>query len=104
MNQPADCDLQFAAEALAYFGPGIEAWRETEKVRLQSALRALAPLRRALDPLRSSTARAVAPDRGVAGIAFLTAILRWPDRAQARGYLEGFKVVGVLSSKFFFAE
>ena len=89
MGQPADHDLQFAAEALACFGTQIAEWREIERKSLEDTLAALAPLRKALEPLRSPTALAVAPHRDVAGIAFFTAILRWPDRAQATGYLDG---------------
>ena len=69
-------------------------WRYAQRNDIREALAALAPLRDALAPRRSATSSAVAPDRDVAGLAFLTAILRWPDRSQARGYLEGFQVIG----------
>ena len=94
VKQPTDLDLAYAAEALAIFGPGVATWRAEERDSLSKALAALAPLRAKIAPLRSKTAQAVAPTRDVAGIAFLTAILRWPDRTQARGYLEGFQVIG----------
>ena len=61
-------------------------------------LASLQPLRDALAPLRSDTAKAVAAQRDVAGIAFLTALLRWPDRSQAQGYLQGFDVVGTIQT------
>ena len=99
---PSDPDLQYTALALALFGPGIQQWREEQRAELERALAKLEPLRKELDHMKSATARAVAPDRDVAGLAFLTAILRWPDRAQARGYLEGFQVIGdIPTSKIF---
>ena len=67
VKQPADLDLEFAAEALAIFGPGIAAWRATERDNLSKALSALAPLRCKTSPHRRKTAQAVAPSRDVAG-------------------------------------
>ena len=61
---------------------------------MQQAFDALNPLRAALEPLRSVTARAVAADRDAAALAFLTAILRWPDRQQPMSYIKGFPVIG----------
>ena len=58
----------------------------------------MAPLRAALDKIRSSTSQAVAADRDIPGLALFTSLLRWPDRTQATGYLEGFQVVGDIAS------
>ena len=35
-------------------------------------------------------------------MAFLTALLRWPDRTQAKGYLQGFDVVGSIETSGIF--
>ena len=104
VKQPVDLDLAFAAEALAIFGPGVAAWRAQEKEGLSKAFAALTPLRCKLDPMRSETARAVAPSRDVAGLALITALLRWPDRTQAQGYLEGFQVIGEIPSSRVFRQ
>ena len=97
-NMPIDEDLHFAAEATLTWGPCIHQWREQQQQCLHRVLGSLADLRAALDQLRSSTSRAVAADRDIAGLAFYSALLRWPDRTQASGYLEGFEVVGNIES------
>ena len=37
MNQPADADMEYAAEALAIMGPWVAAWRDAEARRLREA-------------------------------------------------------------------
>ena len=89
-----DDDLQFGADLLAVFGPRAQAWRELQKTKLQLAFEALDPLRRELASERSITYQAVAASRDVPALAFLTALLRWPDRGQPAAYLQGFPVIG----------
>ena len=91
---PLDPDMEFAIDAVATFGPFVHAWRDRRLLLLQDLRRALEPLERALGAHRSAPAVAVAADRPVAFMAFVTALLRWPDRAQPAAYLTGFRVVG----------
>ena len=93
-----DLDLVFAAELVAVLGPYAQAWRELQQKAMHNALVALQPLRLAVAGCRSATAEAVASRRDVPALAFITSILRWPDRTQARGYLEGFPVVGEIEA------
>ena len=65
-----------------------------ERSFLNAALGALTLLREATQQWRCFTAKSVASTRDVVEIAFSTALLRWPDRTQASGYLVGFKFVG----------
>ena len=99
---PMDDDLHFAAELMIVFGPFARAWRARQQQAFQRILRALDPIRDALVKLRSDTSKAVAAARDIAGIAFLTAVLRWPDRTQAEGYLYGFKVFGEIENSRIF--
>ena len=94
---PLDLDLQFAIEALAVFGPRVSAWRGPRQRLLRRLLPALRPLQLHLDAHRVPTSRAVASDRNVALMAFLTVLLRWPDRDQPQRYLRGFNVMGNIS-------
>ena len=83
-------------------GGHIRAWRHHQHLALQRVLSALDPLRAELEQFRSDTSRAVAATRDIAGLALFTSLLRWPDRTQAAGYLEGFRVVGTIeTSKLF---
>ena len=99
---PLDLDLQFAIQAMLRWGIHMRVWRTYQQQALLRTLAALQPLRDELAKHRSTTSMAVAAERDVAGIAMLTALLRWPDRQQALGYLQGFRVVGEIeTSKIF---
>ena len=101
-DMPMDTDLDYAMEAMIRWGVHLGTWRNHQRHALLSCLRIMQPLRDALQGLKSHTALAVAAERDVAGIAFLTAIMRWPDRAQAKGYLEGFEIVGNIQTSHIF--
>ena len=47
---------------------------------------------------RTPEVRAVANIKNSAVIAALTTLLRWPDRLQAKCYIEGFRIVGPIES------
>ena len=91
---PLDQDLGYAVEAMVLWGVHLDKWRGQQQRALQRVLAELQPIREALEPFRSETSKAVATQRDIAGIALFTALLRWPDRTQALGYLQGFDVVG----------
>ena len=101
-DMPLDADLRYAIEAMVRWGVHLSRWRDVQRHALLACLTAMQPLHQALDSFRSETSKAVAAIRDIAGIAFLTAIMRWPDHAQARGYLEGFEVVGNIATSRIF--
>ena len=51
---------------------------------------------------RTPEVRAVANVKNSAVIAALTTLLRWPDRLQAKCYIEGFRIVGPIESSHIF--
>ena len=61
---------------------------------LKTVAVALAPLEEALSALRSKAASQVAATKTPAFVACLTALLRWPDRAQPKHILQGYPIVG----------
>ncbi|CAK0890139.1 unnamed protein product [Prorocentrum cordatum] len=69
-----------------------------QECRILGALEILSPLQVALAECRSMTARAVAASRHAAALAFLAAVFRWPDRAQAEDYISGFCTVDRVDS------
>ena len=99
---PLDLDLQFAVQAIVRWGTHLDVWRSYQRRALIRTLAAIQPLSDALHQHRSSTSLAVAAQRNIAGLAVLTAVLRWPDRMQAMGYLQGFEVVGDIQTSRFF--
>ena len=84
---PLDLDLQFAVQAIVRWGTHLDVWRSYQRRALIRTLAAIQPLNDALHQHRSSTSLAVAAQRNIAGLAVLTAVMRWPDRMQAMGYL-----------------
>ena len=97
-DMPLDTDLHFAAEAMIRWGVFIDKWRGQQRQAHHRLLQAMQPLRMALDQLRTATSAAVAGSRDIAGLALMTALLRWPDQTQAMGYLHGFEVVGSIAT------
>ena len=91
---PLDDDLLFVIELMMIFGTQVQAWRERRLHLLQQVVVALGPLEEELRKHRVKTSVAVASSRKVAFLAFVTCLLRWPDRGQALCYLKGFHVVG----------
>ena len=89
-----DDDLELAVHCLYVFGPRVSSFRERQHRKLAQVLAALAPLRTALEPHRGATAKRVAATKDVALMSFVAAVLRWPDKSQAAGYLRGFRVIG----------
>ena len=54
--------------------------------------------------LQTESVRAVAGGRNVALLAFLVAVLRWPDRALAIGFVLGFAIVGDIATSSIFRQ
>ena len=89
-----DEDLKFAARATAIFGPFLPAFRNRQEKVLQKVERELVHLSSCIEDLLPSSLAKVAKRKRPAMIAFLTSILKWPDREQARSFVTGFRLVG----------
>ena len=63
---------------------------------------ALTPIHVWLQTKRTPEVRALADVKKSAVIAALTTLLRWPDRLQAKCYIEGFRLVGPIESSHIF--
>ena len=98
-----DWDMQFASYMMAVFGHHIAGHRRHIMATLRAAKNALEPVSAVCKRLRSMQAKAVAT-RCPVMIAFLTALLKWPDREQAKCYIHGFPIVGQINSSAIFRQ
>ena len=99
-----DDDLRFAAHCVAVWGPQIPGWREQQQQQLRDVGKALDELSSVIQShLHPCVARAAATKRP-AHMAFLTAVMRWPDVSQAQGYIEGFPIIGEIPSSNLFRQ
>ena len=91
--QVADLDILFAATALAVFGPYVAAWSDEQRRAMRQAIAAVKCLKGWLLSQQPLSVAEVAGNRDPATMALFTALLRWPDRRQALGYVQGFAVL-----------
>ena len=96
VSAPIDRDMHFAIFALTVWRQHLPAWRAQQERILLRVLHLLQPLQASLDMHRVPSSWAVAASRHIAFMAFLTALLHWPDREQPKDYLHGFRVIGEL--------
>ena len=89
-----DLDTRACAEAIAIMGPYLPSLRHVQLALFQQVADALRPLDVALRTAMPPSVAAIASSKSPALLAFLTATLQWPDRAQARSYVEGFPIIG----------
>ena len=89
-----DDDAWFAVRTLRTMGRHIRMWRQKQKRALHAVARALIGLDAALRQSMPEGVKRVAATKSPAMMAFLTIILRWPDRMQPLMYVTGFAVVG----------
>jgi hypothetical protein len=87
-------DVDFVLYAVQTWGPFLPAYANRLRRLLVLSARAVEPLEIALARFRSLSARRVASQKRPGFVAFLTAILRWPDRAQPLSLLRGYPIVG----------
>eukprot|EP00435_Cladocopium_sp_Y103_P006376 s317_g2.t1 len=87
-------DVQFVVDCICLWQEAMPAFAARQRHILQTVATALKPLEVALQVLRSSAARQVAASKTPAFVACLTALLRWPDRAQPQHLLQGYPIVG----------
>ena len=86
-----DDDTEFVAIGQAILGPYVGTFRRLQEKALKHLVSALTPIHRWLHAKRTPEVRAVANIKNSAFIAALTTLLRWPDRLQAKCYIEGFR-------------
>ena len=95
---PCDDDLDFAANALAVFGPLLPRWREKMRKALRELCKLLRPLEAFLALQAVPSVGGVSRTHGPACMALVTSLLRWPDQDQPAGYVKGFHVLGHMLS------
>ena len=86
--------MLFVYYATKILGQDIELWRARQEAIWLKIVDALDPLYQECNKRRRPDARAVAEAKNPAVMAYLTAVLRWPDRSQAARYVQGFDLVG----------
>eukprot|EP00435_Cladocopium_sp_Y103_P010988 s1261_g2.t2 len=91
-----ELDVDFVLHAIATWQHGLVGYSEQCRRVFRQACVALQPLDDALSFFRSSSARKVAASKRPAVLAFLTALLRWPDLQQPLQMLQGYPIVGEL--------
>ena len=86
-------DLVSAIDHVAMSGSDIVRLRDARLAEIRSLTARLAPLRCALDDLKSEQARLIAAPLNVALLSALTDALDWPDIQQPLNYVRGFAAV-----------
>ena len=97
-----DDDTEFVAIGQALLEPYVGTFRRLQEKALKHLVTALTPIHVWLQTKRTPEVRAVADVKNSALIAALTTLLRWPDRLQAKCYIEGFRIVGPIESSHIF--
>ena len=100
----SDEDLKFAARSVAILGNVLPVFRQMQLALLLTVLTAIAPLAEALWALQTPEIARIAAAKNAALIAFWTVVLIWPDRSQARAFIEGFHIVGDFESTSLFRQ
>ena len=93
-----DDDTEFVAIGQALLGPYVGTFRRLQEKASKHLVTAITPIHVWLQTKRTPEVRAVADVKNSALIAALTTLLRWPDRLQAKCYIEGFRIVGPIES------
>lgn len=91
-------DLDFVLHAISVWQEKLPVYADQCRRQLDLVAAALRPLEEALAPHRSASAQRVAAAKKPAMMAFLTALLRWPDRRQAAQLVKGYPIVGVMET------
>ena len=88
-----DDDTEFVAIGQALLGSHVDTFRRLQGKVLKHLVTALTPIHVWLQTKRTPEVRAVADVKNSALIAAHTTLLRWPDRLQAKCYIEGCRIV-----------
>ena len=94
VQMPMDTDIAFAVYALACWQQHLPSWRDHQEAKVKRIALILESLLPYIDKARVPSARAVASSRHVPLMAFMTGLLRWPDREQPKKYVDGFEILG----------
>ena len=97
-----DDDTEFVAIGQALLGPYVGTFRRLHEKALEHLVSAPTPIHEWLQTKTTPEVRAVADVKNSAVIAALTTLVRWPDRLQAKCYVEGFRIVGPIESSCMF--
>ena len=87
-------DVEFVLYSVCIWQEFLSAFAASQRRKLMTVARALKPLGNALDRYRGEAAKLVASAKRPAFLAFLTSLLRWPDRAQPGHFIQGYPIVG----------
>ena len=87
-------DVHFVLMAIATWQEFLPAYTAKLRHYISCVVKALKPLDLALSQHRGEAAKRVAANKSPAFMAFLTSLLRWPDRDQALHFLQGYPIVG----------
>ena len=96
-QMPLDDDIAFAIYALACWQGHMPRWRDHQAAKVRKIAGILESLLPYVDKARVPSAKAVASSRHVPLMAFMTGLLRWPDREQPMKYVHGFEILGDIS-------
>lgn len=89
-----DEDTRVCAEAMAIMGPALPALRQQQLETLVDVARIVSAIDHELKLAMPPSVAKVANAKSPALIAFLSAILLWPDRHQASSYVFGVPIIG----------
>ena len=87
-----DEDIFFKAAALALLGPWIAGWRSAQARAMVSLRKALQPLETLIGSQMTLQVKQVAWASSPVWTAVMSSLLRWPDRKQALGYVQGMRI------------
>ena len=97
-------DVEYVVDALGVWQEYLPQFAAEQRRIVEALALAVAPLEKHLDAVRCPSSKQVAAMKRPAFVAFMTAFLRWPDRAQARHMVIGYNIVGEFGSTGLFRQ
>ena len=94
MQGVCDQDVAFTASAIAMLGPWLSGWRATQAKAMDRITNALRPLEDWMIGQMPEQVRRISEHSKPVWMAAMTSLLRWPDRRQAQGYVNGMRIIG----------
>ena len=87
-------DVEFVVDTLSVWQEYLPQFAAEQRRIVESLTIALTPLEFHLDAVRCPSSRKVAAQKRPGFVAFLTALLRWPDTQQSLHMVQGYNIVG----------